>query len=43
MSSPVKHQSTPRPLTLRQHLDAYLDTLLLQGASQKSQLSPEDL
>ncbi|UJD73805.1 integrase [Photorhabdus luminescens] len=35
MSSPVKRQS--HPLTLRQHLDAYLDNLLLQGASQKSQ------
>ncbi|WP_387692960.1 site-specific integrase, partial [Photorhabdus sp. RM71S] len=37
MSSPVKRQSEPARLTLRQHLDAYLDTLLLQGASQKSQ------
>ncbi len=31
MSSPVKRQSEPARLTLRQHLDAYLDNLLLQG------------
>ncbi len=42
MSSPVKRQSEPIQLTLRQHLEAYLDNLLLQGLSQKSQAASHE-
>ncbi len=42
MSLSAKHQSAPLGLTLRQHLAAYLDNLLLQGLSQKSQTASHE-